>query len=100
MKFTTGSPKPRFAKAVPVMVKLAGGLARSTTLGLIALTPGPGRVSVRVSSRAPVRLEVLFPAFAYTVGRTPPTVMLLEHGTGIKELPVRALERTGASLEE
>src|SRR5207249_777528 len=56
MKLTTGSPKPRFAKAVPVMVKLAGGLARSTTLGLIALTPGTGRVSVTVSPRVPIRL--------------------------------------------
>jgi hypothetical protein len=56
MKFTTGSPKPRFAKAVPVIVKLAGGLARSTTPGLIALALGTGRVSVMVSARVPIRL--------------------------------------------
>jgi hypothetical protein len=36
MKFTTGSPKPRFAKLLPVIVKLAGGLARSTVLGSMA----------------------------------------------------------------
>ena len=28
MKFTTGSPNPRFAKPPPVIVKLAGGSAR------------------------------------------------------------------------
>src|SRR2546428_381992 len=56
MKFTTGSPKPRFAREVPVMVKLAGGLVRSTTSGLIALTTGTGRVSVTVSPRVPIRL--------------------------------------------
>jgi len=42
-----------------VIVKLAGGLARSTASGLIALTlgtPGAGRVSVTVRARAPTRL--------------------------------------------
>ena len=41
MKFTIGSPNPRFAKPPPVIVKLAGGLARSTVLGVMPLTPGP-----------------------------------------------------------
>src|SRR2546426_289095 len=48
MKFTTGRPKPRFAKPLPVIVKLAGGVARSIELGVMPLTPGTGRVSVTV----------------------------------------------------
>src|SRR5437870_13686774 len=57
MKFTTGSPKPRFARLLPVIVKLAGGLARSTTSGLIALTTGTGRVSGAVGPRVAIRLR-------------------------------------------
>src|SRR5437899_5786405 len=48
MKFTIGRPKPRFAKPLPVIVKLAGGVARSIELGVMPLTPGTGRVSVTV----------------------------------------------------
>src|SRR5207249_12109302 len=40
MKFTTGRPNPRFAKPLPVIVKVAGGLTRSIVLGLMPLTPG------------------------------------------------------------
>src|SRR2546422_6784133 len=40
MKFTIGRPKPRFAKPLPVIVKLAGGVARSIELGVMPLTPG------------------------------------------------------------
>src|SRR2546427_2640810 len=55
MKFTTGRPKPRFAKPLPVIVKLAGGVHRSIELGVMALPP---RVSVTVSAALPIRLKV------------------------------------------
>src|SRR2546425_13158474 len=42
-QYATGSPNPRFAKPLPVMVKLAGGTARSIEVGVMALTPGAGR---------------------------------------------------------
>src|SRR2546428_252733 len=58
MKFTTGRPKPRFAKPLPVIVKLAGGVATSIELGVMPLTPGTGRVSVTVSAALPIRLKV------------------------------------------
>src|SRR2546427_291598 len=58
MKFTIGRPKPRFAKPLPVIVKLAGGVARSIELGVMPLTPGTGRVSVTVSAALPIRLKV------------------------------------------
>src|SRR2546425_703862 len=57
MKFTIGRPKPRFAKPLPVIVKLAGGVARSIELGVMPLTPGTGRVSVTVSAALPIRLK-------------------------------------------
>src|SRR5262245_18458486 len=37
--FTIGRPKPTFATPPPVMVKLAGGLARSNGFGVTPLTP-------------------------------------------------------------
>ena len=55
MKFTTGRPKPRFAKPLPVIVKLAGGAARSIVLGVMPLTP---RVSFTVSEALPIRVKV------------------------------------------
>src|SRR5437867_2264051 len=58
MKFTTGRPKPRFAKPLPAIVKLAGGVARSIGFGVIPLTPGAGRVSLTVSVALPIRLKV------------------------------------------
>src|SRR5881409_4370992 len=57
-KFTTGRPKPRFAKPLPVIVKLAGGVARSIGFGVMPLTPGTGRVSVTVSVALPIRLKL------------------------------------------
>ncbi|PYN84285.1 MAG: hypothetical protein DMD87_28105 [Candidatus Rokuibacteriota bacterium] len=54
MKFTTGRPNPRFAKPLPVIVKVAGGLTRSIVLGLMPLTPG----TVTVSVALPIRLKV------------------------------------------
>src|SRR5262249_56652257 len=41
MKLTIGRPNPRFAKPLPLIVKLAGGVARSIVLGVIPLTPAP-----------------------------------------------------------
>src|SRR5262245_13524144 len=58
MKFTTGSPKPRFAKPVPVIVKLAGGDARSIGFGVMPVTLGAGRVSLTVRPTLPIRLKV------------------------------------------
>src|SRR5882724_11250276 len=46
-KFTTGRSKPRFAKPVPVTVKLAGGAARSTVPGAMLATPGTAPVTAR-----------------------------------------------------
>ena len=60
-KLTTGKPKPRLAKPLPVIVKLAGGEARSTGLGVMELTPGGGRVSLTVSEVLPTRLQLLCP---------------------------------------
>src|SRR5437867_2403309 len=57
-KFTTGRPKPRFAKPLPVIVKLAGGVARSIGFGVMPLTPGAGRVSLTVSVALPIRLKL------------------------------------------
>src|SRR5215470_11381897 len=54
VKFTTGRPKPWFAKPLPVMVKLVGGVARSMVLGVMVLTPGRIRVSVMVSETLPI----------------------------------------------
>ena len=81
VKFTIGSPKPRFAKPLPVTLNVAGGVARSIVLGVMPLTwaaardaerrrgvarsivlgvmpltPGPGRVSATVSGALPWRL--------------------------------------------
>src|SRR5207253_2895147 len=47
VKFTTGRPKPRFAKPLPVTVKPAGGAARSTVRGAMLATPGLVPVTAR-----------------------------------------------------
>ena len=57
-KFTTGSPKPWFAKPLPVMVKLAGGVARSAVVGVMALTPGVTGVLLTVRLTLPSRLKL------------------------------------------
>ncbi len=57
VKFTTGRPKPRFAKPLPLMVKPGGGVARSTEPGVIVLTPGGGVVLMTVSGPPPIRLK-------------------------------------------
>src|SRR5262249_56178639 len=56
VKFTTGRPKPWFAKPLPVMVKLVGGVARSIVLGVMVFTPGAGVESTTVSGTPPIRL--------------------------------------------
>src|SRR3989454_214299 len=55
MKFTTGRPKPRFAKPLPVIVKLAGGVARFFVLGGRGLTRREG---VRGTAVFPSNLKV------------------------------------------
>src|SRR5215471_14488997 len=63
MKFTTGRPKPRSAKPVPVMVKLAGGAARSIVLGVMPLTEGMlVKVAVTACAALTVTVHVPFPA--------------------------------------
>ena len=39
VKFTIGSPKPRFANPLPVTVNVAGGVARSIALGATTISP-------------------------------------------------------------
>src|SRR5258705_11301245 len=98
MKFTTGSPKPRFARAVPVMLKLAGGLARSTPLGLMALTLGTGRVSAGVRARPPGGLEAPPPGCPKTWACNAPTAGLVATRAGRKELPGSVVARACARL--
>src|SRR2546428_464746 len=57
MKFTIGRPKPRFAKPLPVIVKLAGGVARSIELGVMPLTPGTWGESATVLQARPNSLK-------------------------------------------
>src|SRR5215475_8148571 len=75
-KLTTGKPKPKFAKPLPVIVKLAGGVARSIGLGVMELTPGGGRVSLTVSEVLPTRPQLLFPdpVWLYTSTFTEPAL--------------------------
>src|SRR5580765_3860217 len=88
MKFTTGRPKPRFAKPVPVIVKLAGGLARSTAAGLIALTLGTVPLTTAETS-PPFEVKITFAATtSCTVGlKEPPETML--KGGAAETVPVR-----------
>src|SRR5215470_9099729 len=63
MKFTTGRPKPRSANPVPVMVKLAGGAARSIVLGVMPLTLGMlVKVAVTACAALTVTVQVPVPA--------------------------------------
>ena len=61
VKLMTGKPKPEFVKPLPAMVKLAGGVARSTGLGVMELTPGAGRVSLTVSEVVPTSIKLFVP---------------------------------------
>ena len=60
VKLTTGKPNPRLANPAPVIVKLAGGEARSTGLGVIeliwAMTADP--VTLRVVPEPPVKVTL------------------------------------------
>src|SRR2546426_414359 len=108
MKFTIGRPKPRFAKPLPVIVKLAGGVARSIELGVMPLTPGTGRVSVTVSAALPIRLKgtalpVCCQIWAWTGPAVNPSrfgviaVAGVGQGTVSVVLPVSAVARACAS---
>src|SRR5262245_18609663 len=57
-KFTTGSPKPWFAKPLPVIVKLGGGVAKSAVVGAMVLTPGATGVLLTVRLTLPSRLKL------------------------------------------
>src|SRR2546427_2325211 len=105
MKFTTGRPKPRFAKPLPVIVKLAGGVHRSIELGVMALPP---RVSVTVSAALPIRLKVgALPVCCQTWAWTGPAdspgrfgvidVAGVGKGTVSVAVPVSAVARACAS---
>src|SRR5882724_11598015 len=107
MKFTTGRPKPRFAKPLPVIVKVAGGSARSIGLGLTPFTPGTGRVSVTVSVALPIRLKVgALPVCCQTCAWTVPAdspgmlgviaVACVGNGTVKVVLPLSAVARACA----
>ena len=63
VKFTTGRPNPRFAKPPPVIVKLAGGVARSIGLGVMPLTPAMMlKVAVTACAALTVTVQVPVPA--------------------------------------
>src|SRR2546428_683774 len=107
MKFAIGRPQPRFAKPLPVIVKLAGGVARSIELGVMPLTPGTGRVSVTVSAALPVRLKAgAHPGYGQTSASTLPFenpgrfggvyVVAVVNGAVSLVLPVRAVARAFA----
>src|SRR2546425_946764 len=103
-KFATGSPNPRFAKPLPVTVKLAGGATRSIELGVIALTPGGGRASVTASESLPTRLKPRVPVWRNTCTSTGPAdspgtlgvsvVALVGKGTVIFFLMIRRPPRS------
>src|SRR5437899_2499335 len=104
MKFTIGRPKPRFAKPLPVIVKLAGGVARSIELGVMPLTPGTGQIG-RASRRG--RKDGALPVGCQTWAWTGPAdspgrfgvidVAGVGKGTVSVLPPVRAVARACAS---
>src|SRR5215470_18581067 len=55
------------------MVKLVGGVERSTVFGVMLLTPGTTRVSVMVSGTLPISVYVTVPVCTYTCACTVPT---------------------------
>src|SRR5215470_3579864 len=107
VKFTTGRPKPWFAKPLPVMVKLVGGVERSTVFGVMLLTPGTTRVSVMVSGTLPISVYVTVPVCTYTCACTLPAdrpgrfgaraVAAVGNSTVSVVLPVMAVARAWAS---
>src|SRR5262245_35054990 len=107
VKFTTGRPKPWFAKPLPVMVKLVGGVARSIVLGVMVLTPGAGVESTTVSGTPPIRLYFVLLVWRYTWTCTPPpgtsdlfgamAVAAVGSGTVRLVLPVMELARAWAT---
>ena len=65
VKLTTDNPKPEFTKPPPVIVKLAGGTARSIGLGAIeltALTDVVDMLNVAVTEVSPLTLSIQIPA--------------------------------------
>src|SRR3989442_923608 len=70
---------PLLAEPLPVIVKLAGGVARSIELGVMPLTPGTGPVSVTVSA------ALLF----FLMIRRPPRSTLFPYTTLFRSSPGR-----------
>ena len=61
MKFTIGRPKPRFAKPLPVIVKPAGGVARSIELGVMPLTSVSVTANVALTLAAALSVTMQVP---------------------------------------
>ncbi len=63
MKFTIGRPRQRFAKPLPVIVKLAGGVARSIELGMMPPTSVSvtANVALTLASALSVTVQVPVP---------------------------------------
>ena len=74
MKLTTDKPKPEFTKLLPVIVKLADGVAKSITLGVMEFTPGGGRVSLTVSEVLPTKVQLFAPVWFQTSTVTAPAL--------------------------
>ena len=88
VKLATDRPKPRFAKPLPVITKLAGAEARSIGFGVMELTPGGdggGRVSLTVRAVLPTRLQLFDPVWLKTWTVTVPA---LSPGSGPEMLVV------------
>jgi hypothetical protein len=74
VKLTTDRPKPEFTNPLPVMAKLAGGVARLIEFGVMEATPGTGRVSVTVSEVLPTKLQLFDPVWFQTSKDTGPAL--------------------------
>src|SRR5215813_13282202 len=97
VKFATGRPKPRFAKPVPVMVKLAGGATTSTVLGVMLLTPGTVPVTRRWRP-PPLDVKLTFEEITpEVVGVNRTTTVCVAPRVRLKEPPERMLNGGAAA---
>src|SRR5262245_66163510 len=70
MKFTTGKPKPRFARPAPVIVNVTGGAPRSIEAGKM---PIPRRESLANNAARPISVKEPVPGGGQAGGATRPT---------------------------